>query len=95
MVKEMLFQDVAEDTQPLLMELLTPQPGAYFTDVVDVPNVAELGIPCRYVLSERDQALFGSGAEYAARLGLNPIMVPGSHQGMLTHPGEVANAIMG
>jgi pimeloyl-ACP methyl ester carboxylesterase len=63
--------------------------------VVDVPNVAELGIPCRYVLGEQDRALFRPGAEYAARLGLDPITVPGSHQGMLTHPEEVATAIMG
>jgi hypothetical protein len=34
------------------------------------------------------------GAEFAARLGLKPVMVPGTHEGLLAHPDEVANAIL-
>jgi hypothetical protein len=94
MVQHMFFQDAAEQAQLLLTELLTPQPGAYFIDAVDVPSVAELGIPCRYILGDQDHALFRPGAEFAARLGLAPIMVPGTHQGLLTHPDDVSQAIL-
>ena len=98
-VGETLAIDVARwgspDAQRMLHELFTPQPGAYFVDALDVPNVAELGISCRYILSEDDRALFLSGAELAGRIGLEPIMVPGAHQSLLTHPDHVADAILG
>jgi pimeloyl-ACP methyl ester carboxylesterase len=94
LVQQMLLQDAAEEVQRLLAELLTPQPGTYFTDALDVATVAELGIPCRYLLGEKDRALFRPGAEFAARIGLKPIMVPGTHQCLLTHPDEVASAIV-
>jgi hypothetical protein len=48
----------------------------------------------RYFLGEDDHALPRPGAEFAARLGLEPVMVPGTHEGLLTHPDEVANAIL-
>jgi pimeloyl-ACP methyl ester carboxylesterase len=89
-----LMQGVEESTQRLVADLLTPQPGDYFLDALDAPSVSELGIPARYILGEDDQALPRSGAEFAARIGLEPIMVPGTHEGMLTHPDEIANAIL-
>ncbi|MFE4964197.1 alpha/beta fold hydrolase [Streptomyces sp. NPDC056660] len=70
------------------------QSGAYFLDALDVPSVAELGIPALYILGQDDCALPLPGAEFAARLGLEPVMVPGTHEGMLTHPDEVAKAIL-
>ncbi|WP_264033442.1 hypothetical protein [Mycobacterium riyadhense] len=33
-------------------------------------------------------------AESAARLRVEPIAVPGTHNGMLTHPDDVARAIL-
>ena len=94
MVQQMFCQDATEQAQLLLAELLTPQPGAYFIDALDVPRVAELGIPRRYILSDQDHALFRPGAEFPARIGLEPILVPGTHQGLLTHPDEVSRAIL-
>ncbi|MFE5113926.1 alpha/beta fold hydrolase [Streptomyces sp. NPDC056663] len=94
-VQAMSFmQGVEESTQRLVADLLTPQPGNYFLDALDTPSVSELGIPARYILGEYDQALPRSGAEFAARLGLEPIMVPGTHEGMLSHPDELAEAIL-
>jgi pimeloyl-ACP methyl ester carboxylesterase len=93
-VQDIFMQDVDEGTQRLVADLLTPQPGNYFLDALDVPNVAELGIPALYVLGADDRALPRPGAEFAARLGLEPAMVPGTHEGLLTHPDEVANAIL-
>ncbi|WP_269650243.1 alpha/beta fold hydrolase [Streptomyces sp. ActVer] len=77
-----------------MADLLTPQPGDYFLDALDVPSVAELGIPALYLLGEGDRALPRPGAEFAARLGLEPVMVPGTHEGLLTHPDDVAEAIL-
>lgn len=93
-VQGIFMQDVADEAQHLLAELLTPQPGGYFLDALDVPNVTELGIPALYVFGEKDRALPRPGAEFAARLGVEPVMVPGTHEGMLTHPDEVAKAIL-
>ncbi|KMS85624.1 alpha/beta hydrolase [Streptomyces regensis] len=93
-VQQLFMQGVAEEAQRLISELVTPQPGGYFLDALDVPEVTALGIPARYILSEDDRALPRPGAEFAARLGLEPVLVPGSHEGMLTHPDEVARAIL-
>jgi pimeloyl-ACP methyl ester carboxylesterase len=93
-VQGIFMQDVEEGTQRLVADLMTPQPGRYFLDALDVPNVAELDIPALYILGEDDRALPRPGTEFAARLGLEPVMVPGTHEGLLTHPDEVANAIL-
>ncbi|MEV2213586.1 alpha/beta hydrolase [Streptomyces sp. NPDC050997] len=93
-VQGIFMQDVDEGTQRLVADLLTPQPGDYFLDSLDVPDVSELGIPALYILGEDDHALPRPGTEFAARLGLEPVMVPGTHEGMLTHPDEVAKAIL-
>lgn len=95
LVRRRFMQGVAEDAQRLLLELLAPQPGGYFLDSLDVPDMITLGIPTRYLLSEDDHALPRPGHEYAARLGVEPVMVPGTHEGMLTHPDAIAEAILG
>jgi pimeloyl-ACP methyl ester carboxylesterase len=93
-VEGIFMQGVEKGIQRLVADLLTPQPGNYFLDALDVPDAAELGIPALYILGEDDRALPRPGTEFAARLGLKPVMVPGTHEGMLTHPDEVANAIL-
>jgi pimeloyl-ACP methyl ester carboxylesterase len=93
-VQRIFMQGVSEDAQRLLAELLTPQPIGYFLDALDVPDMITLGIPTQYILSEDDHALPWPGREFAARLGLEPVMVPGTHEGMLTHPDAVAEAIL-
>ena len=93
-VQQTLMQDVAEDAQRLLAELLTAQPGDYFLDALDVPDIITLGIPTQYILSEDDRALPRPGHEFAARLGIQPVMVPGTHESMLTHPDSVAKEIV-
>lgn len=90
----LLMPDQPEPVRRLFFELLLPQPGGYFLDALDVPDVSAAGIPAAYILSENDRALARPGAEFAARLGLTPVMVPGGHQSMLTHPDDVAAALM-
>jgi pimeloyl-ACP methyl ester carboxylesterase len=95
-VQLLLMQGECGQAQRLLWELLVPQPGKYGEDALDVPEVGTLGVPVAYVLSEDDRALGrpDAGAKFAARLGVEPIMVPGSHESLLTHPDEVAEALL-
>ena len=93
-VQQMFLQDVAVDAQRLLAELLTPQPAGYFFDAFDGPDVATLGIPLTYILSQHDHAMHRPGTEFASWLGIEPVMVPGTHDSFLTHPDAVAKAIL-
>lgn len=92
-VQRAFMQNVAPQLQRLVADLLTPQPGRYFTDALDV-DAATLGIPVAYLASECDQALQWPAAEFAARLNVQPIPVPGTHNAMLTHPDEIAEAVL-
>ncbi|ORV46289.1 alpha/beta hydrolase [Mycobacterium conspicuum] len=92
-VERMLMQGVAPALQRMVAELMTPQPGRYFLDTLDV-DVATLGVDTAYIASDRDHALPFPAAGFAARLGVAPEFVPGTHVSMLTHPDEVAKAIL-
>jgi len=92
-VEQQFMQGVAPEMQRLVADLLTPQPGGYFLDVVDF-DATTLGTPTAYIASECDRSLPFPTAEFAARLGVEPIPVPGTHNSMLTHPDEVAEAIL-
>jgi len=49
----------------------------------------------RKLSAQRERPGFGeSGPQFAARLGQVPTMLPGTHESLLTHPDEVANAIL-
>jgi pimeloyl-ACP methyl ester carboxylesterase len=90
-----LFMPEADkQVQDLFFELLVPQPGGYFLDSIDVGDVTTLGVPAGYVLSEDDRALARPGPEFAARIGLTPLMVSGGHESMLTRPDEVTKALL-
>lgn len=93
LVEQLLMQDVAGPLQRLVADLLAPQPGGYFLDGLDV-DAADLGIPAAYIASDSDWAMPRPHAEFAARLDVIPVAVPGTHNGMLTHPDEVAKAIL-
>jgi pimeloyl-ACP methyl ester carboxylesterase len=88
-----LLPEAAPETQRMVANLLTPQPGRYFLDVPDF-DAASPNMAIVYLAGERDGAMPLSPAVFAARLGVEPIAVPGPHSGMLTHPDEVANAIL-
>lgn len=92
-VEQLLMQGVAPEVQRLVAELMTPHPGGYFLGALEFDAVS-LGIPTAYVTGDSDHAMPQSGPEFAARLGVKPIVVPGTHDGMLTHPDEVADAIL-
>lgn len=45
-------------------------------------------------ITREQAALLIPGAEFAARLGRKPTMLPGGHDAMLSHPDDVAEAIL-
>ncbi|UXA08299.1 alpha/beta hydrolase [Mycobacterium sp. SMC-2] len=92
-VEQELMQGASRSVQRLVGELLTPLPGGYFLGALDI-SAADLGIPMAYIASANDLALPRPAAEFAARVGVRPIVVPGPHNGLLTHPDEVARAIL-
>ena len=80
--------------QELVSQLLLPQPGGYMTGSLDLPPVTEIGLDAAYVLCADDIALARPGAEFAARLVVDPLVIPGNHMTMLTQPAIVADALL-
>jgi pimeloyl-ACP methyl ester carboxylesterase len=80
--------------QRVVADLALPQPGGYMVDALDLPPVTEAGISAAYVLGEDDIALARPGAEFAARLGISPTIIPGNHMTLLTNPEAVTDALI-
>ena len=80
--------------QELVSQLLLPQPGGYMTGSLDLPPVTKIGLDAAYVLCADDIALARPGAEFAARLCVDPLVIPGNHMTMLTRPAIVADALV-
>jgi pimeloyl-ACP methyl ester carboxylesterase len=80
--------------QELVSQLVLPQPGGYMTGSLDLPPVTKIGLDAAYVLCADDIALARPGAEFAARLGVDPLVVLGNHMTMLTHPAIVADSLI-
>lgn len=89
-----LMPDEPVALQRLVFDQMTPQPSGYVLDSVETADLATLGVPMSYLLAERDIALAAPGVDLAARLGVKPIMVPGTHEAMLTHPDDIAKALL-
>lgn len=91
---EALMQGEPEVAQRLVFDLLTPMPGGYMLQALDVDPVTSLGVPVSYVLAADDHALARPGHEFAARVEVEPVVVPGTHEALLTHPDDVAQALL-
>jgi hypothetical protein len=64
---------------------------------LDLPPVTEIGVDVAYVLCADDSALARPGTEFAARLGIDPLVIPRTHMTMLTMlttPDTVADALL-
>jgi pimeloyl-ACP methyl ester carboxylesterase len=86
-----LMQDESAELQDLVFALTLPQPGGYMVDTLDA---GPADLPSAYLLGVDDQSLAKPGDEFAARLGVPAVAVPGSHMAMLSKPGDVADALM-
>ena len=93
MVRQMLANGADESVQRLLAEILVPQPGRYNTDSLDLPELAAIGIAGAYIKCHDDRAI-PTEVDFAARLGVEALTVPGSHESLLTHPDELADALL-
>jgi pimeloyl-ACP methyl ester carboxylesterase len=93
-VEQIFMPGEEPQAQRLVADLLTPMPGGYFLDPAEGQDVTTLGVPLHYLLGDDDHALPLPGATFAGRLGLTPVPVPGTHEGLLTHPDEIAKAIL-
>lgn len=92
--QQALMQDEPELAQRIVFDQLLPQPGGYMEDASEVGDVTTAGIRAAYVLSREDRSLPLPGAEFAAQLGVEPILVPGTHEALLTHPEDLAQALL-
>ncbi len=79
--------------QELVFGMMVPQPGGYMVNSLDVPAVTEIGLDAAYILGAGDISLARPGAEFAARLGVEPLIVPGGHMTLLTQPETIAGAL--
>jgi pimeloyl-ACP methyl ester carboxylesterase len=93
-VQQIFMPGVEAATQRLVADLLTPMPGGYFLDSSPMPDLTALGVPRCYLLGDEEKALPVPGSTFAARIGRTPVAVPGTHEGLLTHPDEIADAIL-
>jgi pimeloyl-ACP methyl ester carboxylesterase len=80
--------------QELVAGLVLPQPGGYMTDALDVPPVTEAGLSATYLLGADDKSLARPGEEFAGRLGLEPVVVPGAHMALISRSADIAEALV-
>jgi hypothetical protein len=87
--------DASEETQRLVHGLLVPQPMQYFTETVTPIDPAALGVPVAYVLGSEDVALpvdEYAWARFPERLGVEPLVVPVTHEACFTRPAVLAES---
>ena len=83
--QQALMQDEPELAQRIVFDQLLPQPGGCMEDASEVGDVTTAGIRAAYVLSREDRSLPLPDAEFAAQLGVEPILIP-RHTRSAAHP---------
>lgn len=90
------INDAPADVQRLTHALMVPQPFQYFTETVEPIDPDTLGVPAAYVLSSEDVSLPPGEyhwTRFPARLGVSPVLTPGSHEACFTQPKALAEAL--
>jgi hypothetical protein len=89
------INDATEDVARVTHSLLLPHPFQYFTQPVAPLDPHALGIEASYVISSEDISMppgeYGFH-RFADRLGVSPLMTPGSHEVCFTEPASLAEA---
>jgi pimeloyl-ACP methyl ester carboxylesterase len=88
-----MMQDESPVAQRIVAELLVPTPAGYFTDALQTDAVSASGIAARYILGAADLGLARPGQEFAARLGVEPEMIDGSHMSIFTNPEPIVQKL--
>ena len=87
--------DASGDIARLTHSMLLPHPFQYFTQPVAPLDPQALGIQASYVISSEDISMprgeYGFH-RFADRLGVSPLMTPGSHEVCFTQPASLAEA---
>jgi pimeloyl-ACP methyl ester carboxylesterase len=91
------INDASEDIARLTHSMLLPHPFQYFTQPVAPLDPQALGIQASYVISSEDISMppgeYGFH-RFADRLGVSPLMTPGSHEVCFTQPASLAEAFL-
>jgi pimeloyl-ACP methyl ester carboxylesterase len=91
------INDASEDVARVTHSLLLPHPFQYFSQPVAPLDANALGIPASYVISSEDISMppgeYGFH-RFAERLGVSPLMTPGSHEVCFTQPASLAEAFL-
>jgi pimeloyl-ACP methyl ester carboxylesterase len=90
------IQDAPEETQRLVHSLLSPHPLRYSTTPVAPIDVSRYDFATSYLIGDADLTMGDPDGwrPFAARLGVEPTLIPGSHEAMLTQPKAVAEALL-
>ncbi|WP_326566189.1 alpha/beta hydrolase [Amycolatopsis rhabdoformis] len=90
------MQDAEEDTLAAVAARLVPTPFGWFTEPVRLTGFFGAPVPSSYVYLLDDQAVPQSVYQAAAARLADPRVVEcaGSHEAMLTHPAELAEALV-
>jgi pimeloyl-ACP methyl ester carboxylesterase len=95
--KSAFVNDASEDVARVTHSLLVPHPFQYFSRPVAPLDARALGIETSYVISSEDISMppgqWGFH-RFAERLGVTPLMTPGSHEVCFTQPASLAEAFL-
>ena len=89
-----LMPDESAELQQLVYSLMLPQPGGYMVDSLEGPPVTKIGLSAAYILGSGDISLARPGTEFADRLGVTPLVIPGSHMRLRSRPPDVVQALI-
>ncbi|MEV4603304.1 alpha/beta hydrolase [Amycolatopsis sp. NPDC049253] len=90
------MQDADEELAARVLARLVPTPLGWLTEPVRLSRFFTSGVPSSYVFLQQDQAAPKAIYERSAGRLTDPRIVecPGSHEAMLTHPAELAKALL-
>jgi pimeloyl-ACP methyl ester carboxylesterase len=95
--QQVFIQDASEDVQRLTHSLLVPHPMQYNTTPVAPLDVDAFDVPIVYLTGSDDLTMPQDETgwpRFAARLGVAPTVIPGSHEILFTRPKVVADALL-
>ena len=64
------------------------------TEALGLPADVTAGLPTTFIAGEADQALARPATDFAARLGVEPHWIAGSHMTPMTRPELVVDAVL-
>jgi pimeloyl-ACP methyl ester carboxylesterase len=89
------MQDASDETMAATVSRLVPTPFGWFTEPIGLTRFFTAEVPTSYVFLRDDQAVPQTVYKAAAARLADPRIVEctGSHEAMLTHPAELAQAL--